>query len=211
MVIQRLIAIFAATIVCLLASSTVPAQAAPPPCDGVWVVVQPDEADPNSIQAGCAIEFSTGFDALEAAGFLVESAGSMVSRIDTLPEDADFNSNGGLYWSYWHTTMTADGALDQWSYYEVGADQSEPEQGRIEGWLLTNRQDATGPALTDLTTVVPEAEATPSASVAVSPTMTAPPASAPGEAPVGTILGIGTLVVAAAGLGTWWFAKGRTR
>jgi len=217
---KRWPALAVATVASLLWIGVSPAQAAPPPCAGVWVVVQSDEADPSSIRANCAEEFDTGADALKSAGFDIEQAGPVVSRIGGLPQDADFNTNGGFYWSYWNAKLAKDGALGAWSYYQVGADLSGPKRGRVEGWLLTNRQDATGPVLTDLTTALPDATGEPtegatSAAPTESPaspeaTATAPAQSGEG-APIGAIVGGIAVVVALAGLGTWWFTTGRKR
>ncbi len=202
----------------LLLLGATPAHAAPPPCAGVWVVVQSEEADPSSIRVNCAKDHDTGGEALKSAGFEIQQDGPVVSRIGGLPEDADFNTNGGFYWSYWNAKLAEDGSIGPWSYYQVGADLSEPKRGRVEGWLLTNRQEATGPVLTDLTTALPDAGGTPTDEATSAAPTEAPPSpgatatapAQPGEgAPVGAIVGGVAVLVALAGLAGWWFTKGR--
>lgn len=201
MPVKRLLAVAAATIAALLLPAAQTALAAPPACDGVWVVVQPDEADPASIEAKCATEFGTGAAALTSAGFAAEQSGVMINRIGGVPEDADFTTNGGYYWSYWNATVDADGKLGTWEYYQVGADTSEPAKGKAEGWLLTNKQDATGPAVTDLTTVA----------AAETPVATTAPQPADAGAPLGAIIGGVVVGLAVVGLLVWWLLKGRKR
>ncbi len=184
------------------------AQAAPPSCDGVWVVVQPDEAKPDAVQAKCATDFTNGVVALRSAGFTAEQAGGMLTRINGLPTDADFTSNGGFYWSYWSATVAADGTLGSWEYYQVAPDQATPAKGTAEGWLLTNKTDATGPALTALPAQVGDATAAPTASV--TPTPTAAPAEA-ADSTASTLTAIAIVIgVVVIGLGFWW-QKGRQR
>lgn len=205
MSVKRLLAVAAAMIASLLLPAVPSAHAAPPPCDGVWVVVQPDETDPTSVEAKCAGEFDTGVAALASAGFAAEQSGAMVNRIDGLPEDIDFNTNGGYYWSYWSAPVDAEGAVGTWEYYQVGADTSKPATGKAEGWLLTNKQDATGPALTNI------ADAAQSEATSEAPVATPAPQPAETAAPLGVILGVTAVAVAIVGLLAWWFMKGRKR
>ena len=204
MSVKRLLAVAAAMIASLLLPAVPSAYAAPPPCDGVWVVVQPDEADPASVEAKCATEFGTGAAALASAGFSAEQSGSMLNRIGGLPEDIDFNTNGGYYWSYWSAPVDAEGALGTWEYYQVGADTSTPAEGTAEGWLLTNQQDATGPALTNIADAASEAPAD-------APIATPAPQPADTAALLAVILGVTAVALAAVGLLVWWFMKGRKR
>nr|WP_300144002.1 transmembrane domain-containing protein [Propionicimonas sp.] len=190
---RLLVTIAAATLVLL--GTVTPASAAPAPCDGVWVVVQPDQKDAATATATCATEHSTGLAALKSAGFSAEVSGTMLARIDGLPKDADFNANGGYYWSYWSAPVAADGSIGTWEYYQVGPDVSKPEAGKAEGWLLTNEQNATGPAVK----AVPEAAA---------PT---PPAAPPSDqgSPIGAIVAGTVVVLALIGLGGWWIVRRR--
>ncbi|MCB0912771.1 MAG: hypothetical protein KDB60_14255, partial [Propionibacteriaceae bacterium] len=112
-------------------------------------------------------------------------------------------SNGGYYWSYWSAPVNSDGTLGEWTYYQVGPDSSKPASGTAEGWLLTNEQDATGPALNTL----PEAAA--SASPAATASSPAPAASS--GSPTGLIVAGVAVAVALLGLGGWWLARGRRR
>ncbi|WP_300083633.1 hypothetical protein [Propioniciclava sp.] len=193
----RLLAALAAATIVMLGSAA-PATATAAACDGVWVVVQPDQKDAGTATARCAAEHATGLAALKSAGFSAEVSGTMLNRIDGLPKDADFNTNGGYYWSYWSAPVAADGSIGTWAYYQVGPDTSKPETGKAEGWLLTNEQNAAGPALG----AVPEAAAPTAA-----PT---PPASGPGS-PTGVIVAATVVVLALVGLGGWWVVRGRRR
>jgi hypothetical protein len=197
---RRLLATCAATILVLF-GTVAAANAAPAACDGVWVVVQTAQEDASTATASCASEYGTGVAALKSAGHTPESKGSMLTRIDGLPKDADFNSNGGYYWSYWSATVSADGTLGAWTYYQVGPDVSKPKPGTAEGWLLTNDQKATGPALHS----VGGATSTPTAS----PSATATPASsgAATGSPLGVIVAVVVVVVAVLGLGGWWLLR----
>lgn len=199
----RALAIGLAAVLVLLGAPAVPAIAAPVSCDGVWVLVQPDQKDPSTAQLTCATSYDTGLAALKSAGHATEFAKAMLNRIDGLPTDADFTSNGGYYWSYWSAPVNADGSLGEWAYYQVGPDTSKPQPGTAEGWLLTNDQKTTGPALTALP------EGADSASPAPAGTSAAPAPSA--GSPTGLVVAAVVVVCALLGLGGWWLARGRLR
>ncbi len=167
----------AAVAMLALTPAAVPAQAAAPTCDGVWVIVQPDEDSAASASAKCATEYTTGIQALTSAGFKIEQSSGTVSRINTAPTDSDYKTNGGYYWSYWHTTLTTDGALGAWDYYSTGAAQSTPAKGEAEGWLLTKSFTATGPAMTQIPAADSGATAGTTATTSPSPSATAKTAS----------------------------------
>ncbi len=198
---HRSLAVALVALLALLGAAPVPAAAAPASCDGVWVVVQSDQTDAGTARAACATTFDTGLAALKSAGYDTEFAKGILNRIDGLPEDTDFNTNGGYYWSYWNAPVNADGTLGAWTYYQVGPDASKPAVGTAEGWLLTNDQNATGPALAAL----PEAAATPTV-VAATPA----PAASSGS-PTGLIVAGVVVLVALLGLGGWWLVRGRRR
>lgn len=132
--------------------ATLPAHAAPSvtptACAGVWVVVQSDESTPSSVQVGCATSYSSSLDALQSAGF-TPTGTSFVTQVDGLPVDTNYATNGGLWWSHWHTTVTPGGTLGTWSAWTTGADVSVPSQGTVEGWRLTVA-GPDGPQLTTL-------------------------------------------------------------
>lgn len=187
-----------------LAGTAVPAHAETTTCDGVWVVVQSDQADPATAVTKCASEYSNGAKALASAGFKTESNDTLLTRIDGLPEDADFNTNGGYYWSYWSASVDAAGNLSDWTYYTTGPDASKPTTEKAEGWLLTNDQAATGPAVKNVNSAT--AAASPSPAPA-----TAPPAAVDqnGGSPTGTIIAGAVVLLAVLGLGAWWLARRR--
>ena len=93
--------------------------------DSVWVVVEFDD----DTKGACASEFSTGLQALESAGFTaVASDDGFLTTIDAQPATAGAED----WWSYAH----ADADLAEWEFYEVGAKDSQPVAGSIEGWRL---------------------------------------------------------------------------
>lgn len=200
---SRRLAVGIAATALLLGAAPASASAAPAPCAGVWVVVQSDQADAGTAQATCATEYATGLDALKSAGHTTEFAKNMLGRIDGLPSDTDFTSNGGFYWSYWNATVNADGTLGQWTYYQVGPDASKPVSGTAEGWLLTNEQQASGPALTRL----PDSPASASPTAASSPSAGSPS----GGSPIGVIVAGVIVVVGLIGIAAWWLTRGRRR
>lgn len=147
----------------------------------VWVHVEVDDA----VQGGCATEFATGFDALTSAGFEFEaSADGFLTTINGAPADPGAED----WWSYTHT----DEGLTAWEFYEVGAKQSEPVAGSIEGWRLmhTFDQDVDTLPTTTPAELLAEVEASPGPSVspepsdstAPSPTV-APSTTAPSTTP----------------------------
>lgn len=91
----------------------------------VWIVVQRDYAYQKT---GCATRFRTGLEALQSAGFTT-STGAWVSHID------GYVGEGDWYWSYWQGGTVA---APKWTYSELGATQSAPKAGTIEGWRLIN-------------------------------------------------------------------------
>ncbi len=147
---RRALAVGTTAALAFLGLLTVPAHSAPAAtptsCDGVWVVVQNDEANPDSIQVGCATTYTTGLDALVSAGF-TPAGGAYVNQIDGLPTNPDWSTNGNYYWSYWTAPVNPDGTLGTWAFAVSGASTSTPAKGVAEGWRLTNTGVA-GPAAT---------------------------------------------------------------
>lgn len=178
---RRALAVGLTATLAFIALLTVPAQSAPPTtpstCTGVWVVVQSDEKTPSSAKIGCAASHATGLDALASAGF-AWSGTTFVNRIDGLPLNTDFGSNGGYYWSYWSAPVNSDGSLGAWAYATSGAATSTPSTSVAEGWLLTNGSE--NPATTKVFTT-PSASASASTSASVS--TSAPASSASASAP----------------------------
>lgn len=100
----------------------------------VWVLVE-DEAGTQS--GGCATEFGTGLQALRSAGFTV-TGDSFITAINGHPA----SPSGTYYWSYWSGTTAGDDIA--WSFSQVGASQSTPVPGTVQGWHFVNWQS--GPA-----------------------------------------------------------------
>lgn len=127
----------------------------------VWVHVETDDV----VEGGCATDFATGIAALASAGFDVEaSSDGFLTTINGEPSDRGAED----WWSYAHS----DAELSGWEFYEVGATQSEPAAGSIEGWRLMHTFDQ---SVSTLPTTAPaellaEVEPTPSPSATPSPT-----------------------------------------
>jgi hypothetical protein len=101
--------------------------------EGVTVVVDATGTGENA-EVGCAPgDPASGREALEAAGFeaLDGDVPGFVCTIDGLPENCDFDTNGGRFWSYWEADPSGT-----WTSYAVGADDSDPRPGRVEGWFF---------------------------------------------------------------------------
>lgn len=142
--------------------------------DNVWVLVQFDD----ETKGGCATEFGDGLEALASAGFeAVASEAGFVNTVDGEPAVRGPED----WWAY----ASSGEANDTWSFYEVGAKDSKPLAGSIEGWRLIHSYAAeeTLPSTTpaDLLADV-EATVTPSPSLtqpaaSPSPSLTQPAAS----------------------------------
>jgi hypothetical protein len=120
-----------------------PADAAPAAAcsgsDGVTVVV--DFGDlPGGVQVRCVTEpVSTGFDALEKAGFSwtgTQRYPGLLCRIDGKPADAACVNAppSDRYWAYW----TADEPGGSWTYSDLGAGNRTPPPGSVEGWAFSD-------------------------------------------------------------------------
>ncbi|MDR1852771.1 MAG: hypothetical protein LBR21_09035 [Propionibacteriaceae bacterium] len=141
---KRLFALLAAISLSLASLVTAPTAAlatepTPNPdyvCPGVWVVV---DSGVGQASAGCATEYSTGYEALKSAGFELEfNDEGMLCRIGGQPEKCETSAES--YWSYWFAPRDSQtcptGASANWDYYQVGGDTSQPKVGQIEGWRL---------------------------------------------------------------------------
>jgi hypothetical protein len=98
-------------------------------CTGVWVVVDRGNGQET---ARCATKYSTGMVALKSAGISVEAPGGFVSRLHGFPQIID--TTYSKYWGYWHASPNPDGTWGSWESYMVGASDSTPKQGDVEGW-----------------------------------------------------------------------------
>lgn len=108
--------------------SAVPLPQAAASCSGVWVIV--DFGSLGGIQQGCAKNYGTGDQALKSAGFSVTIEDGFIYKIAGKPSKPDINK---AYWSYWHSSPTADG-WSGWEYAQKGATLYQPTAGDAEGW-----------------------------------------------------------------------------
>lgn len=109
----------------------------------VLVVVQ---ADTGPAKTGCATKFSTGMQALTSAGFSVEDLSGFVCRIDGAPGECSYDT---VWWSYWTRTAAGD-KWDDWTMSPLGATQSKPVAGSVEGWHLVPLRGGLEPPAIDL-------------------------------------------------------------
>lgn len=109
--------------------------------EGVTVVVDFTDLG-GEIEVACAEGApDSGREALEAAGFTPEdSEPGMICTIDDQPDPCPEEFDGN-FWSYWHAEAGGD-----WESYMVGADESEPAPGEIEGWRYSTGEE--GPQIT---------------------------------------------------------------
>ncbi|MGB7962391.1 MAG: hypothetical protein WCF12_05435 [Propionicimonas sp.] len=173
--------------------------AAPTACSGAWVVVQP-EADAATATVTCATESSDGVVALRSAGFTAVGS-DFITQINGLPKNPDFTKNGGVYWAFCTADVDAStGSIGKWTYSQVAADKTKPAAGSATGWLLTATMDG-----------CPTVATVPEAAQSASPTATTQPAPVSGGTPWSVLVVAGIVLVAALGLGGWWWLKGRSR
>jgi hypothetical protein len=94
----------------------------------------------GSIERGCDADPTTGYDALQAAGFSTSGdqhdGPEFICRIDNEPPPAEDPCVGTppatAYWSYWH----ADAGQNTWSYSVVGAASYRPQPGSVDAWTF---------------------------------------------------------------------------
>jgi len=194
----------------------VPAEADPRPsqdtsCTGVWVVVDPDALG-GSVAIRCATAFDTGSQALRSAGFRIAESSGMICTIDDKPDPCRVTTTA--YWSYWHATRKPDGSYGEWIYSQLGADAFSPTRGDAEGWAFgaggpPETKPSTGPDKTSGSASVASGAAAASATPgSTSAPATSGSAAAPGT-PTDVTVTLGLVVIGGAGLGGWWWLKGR--
>ncbi|WP_370328462.1 cell wall-binding repeat-containing protein [Euzebya sp.] len=118
------------------------------PCEpgaGVTVFVDLTAFDAG-VRQGCAEEDpADGLAALEAAGFEIITQdtdfGPYVCAIDGFPELACDQPFEGSFWSYF--AGAADGT---WTTRQVGARDTDPPPGEVEGWAYSDGSPPTVPA-----------------------------------------------------------------
>lgn len=98
-------------------------------CSGVWVVVDRGNGQET---VRCATRYGTGIEALTSAGFTAGQADGFVNRIHGFPMVID--TTFSKYWGYWHAAPNPDGTWGEWESYLVGAGDSKPVKGSVEGW-----------------------------------------------------------------------------
>jgi hypothetical protein len=94
----------------------------------------------GNIERGCDATLTTGYAALQAAGFTTagdeHDGPEFICRIDDDPppsQDPCINTPPATaYWSYWH----ADAGQDTWTYSTLGAASYQPLPGSVDAWTF---------------------------------------------------------------------------
>lgn len=122
--------------------------------NNVWVYVEYGADSEKSPEGGCATKFSTGFEALESAGFTPKyqdfSFGRALNGIDGV---APVYGETGTYWGYYTGTVATDHTVT-YEYAPVGGDETTPAPGSVEAWVVGDGSNS--PALTALPEATPE-------------------------------------------------------
>lgn len=134
----------------------------------VWVVV---ERDTGLQSGGCATRFATGLEALHSAGFATTGDG-FIRTIGGHPT----GDAGEMYWSYWQANRPSSGTVGRWTYSQLGASQSTPEPGSVEGWRFVSYA---GGAMADPPSWRPSFPAQPDPTVTPRPTGSPAPTRTP--------------------------------
>lgn len=148
--------------------------AAPQACDGVWVVVQPDQADPSTATTTCA-PVTAGQSVLQVLSGIhtvVENAYQSPGQINGAPTDPDYTSNGGYFWAFC-TAAPADTLT--WGFASDAAGNIPATSPAVYGFMLTNLFDGC-PTVTSLPADTTSPSPSPSPDVTTTPTVS-PPAS----------------------------------
>lgn len=183
--------------------------AAPTPCPGVAVVVDPGPLG-GQVRVGCAPgDPASGRDALVQAGFApvtdVPGHPGLVCQVAGLPDPCN-GAPATAYWSYW---QLQDG---QWVYSRSGADYLDPAPGSTQGWAFgAGNPPRTVPASRTATPprtpspgAQPPGAASPGAQAPSTPVPSASPSSAPAQpagssgSPLLPLLGAAVVLVLAA-------------
>ena len=109
---------------------------------GVTVIVD-FKAFGGGLQRGCAINPTSGLDALHKAGFgtagTTRWGNAFVCRIDAKPgnppESCAVTPPGTAYWAYYNAKPTDA----SWKYVSLAATLTRPQPGSIEGWAFGAR------------------------------------------------------------------------
>lgn len=107
---------------------------------GVIVAVDFSHWTPGLVDRGCALTFSTGYAALQAAGYTTagdqHDGPAYICRIDNDPtpaQDACINTPPpSAYWSYWH----ANAGKSTWTLSSLGAQSYQPKPGSVDAWAF---------------------------------------------------------------------------
>jgi hypothetical protein len=149
--------------------------------NGVTVIVD-FKALGGGIQRGCAMNPSSGLDALQKAGFGTAGTNrwgnAFVCRIDgkpgNPPEACLDTPPGNAYWAYYSAKASDAG----WKYVSVAATLTRPGPGSIEGWAFGARVQpgiAPGDAIPPPVTVPPPTQPPPTQAPVTNPPVTVTP------------------------------------
>ena len=94
----------------------------------------------GNVERGCGATLSTGYAALQAAGFTTagdtQDGPAFICRIDDEPppsQDPCIDTPpASAYWAYWH----ADAGQNSWTPSELGAMSYHPQPGSVDAWTF---------------------------------------------------------------------------
>jgi hypothetical protein len=157
----------------------------------------------GDVQRGCDATLTTGYAALQAAGFTTagddHDGPAFICRIDDDPPPSQdpcvATPPVAASWYYWH----ADAGQDAWSFSQLGATSYQPPPGSVDAWVFGGPNSP--PSFSPATVRATEAGPAGSVSVPTAPSATSPPATTPptGATPAATPGGSGS---SATGLAT---------
>lgn len=150
---------------------------------GVLVIVDFRGFPPGDIERGCDATPTTGYDALNAAGFTTEGTQrdgpAFICRIDGYPTASNdacaVTPPSSRSWSYWH----ANAGDTTWSYSRLGATAYQPQPGSIDLWTFasTDIDSATSKPNFTPASVRPATATSPTATPTSSVTNSQPPSA----------------------------------
>jgi hypothetical protein len=94
----------------------------------------------GAVQRGCDTTPTTGYQALQVAGFVTvgdqQDGNAFICRIDDEPPPSEdpcvTTPPGSAYWSYWH----ADSGQTTWTLSALGATSYQPPPGSVDAWAF---------------------------------------------------------------------------
>ena len=146
----------------------------------------------GNIERGCADPLTTGYEALQQAGFTTAGdeydGTAFICRIDNDPPPSQdpciTTPPPSAYWSYWH----ADAGQSTWTLSQLGAQTYQPPPGSVDAWVFgAGSQPSFPPSAVRATNSEPTEPSTTTTVATSAPTSTVPGTGTvpPGPGPSG--------------------------